>query len=107
MVQLASNFINGKPLFCQIHLMPFLPFGEEIPFQYLKCVVSHFIIGNNQAFASDSSVQPVPELHGRNIIYCRRSAYTIRNNLWTAIIGQAKVRIAGSSKNHSAGTDTE
>lgn len=44
--------------------MPFLPLGEEIPFQNLKCVVSHFIIGNDQAFASDSSVQPVPELHG-------------------------------------------
>jgi hypothetical protein len=61
--------------------MPFLPLGEEIPFQNLKCVVSHFIIGNDQAFASDSSVQPVPELHGRN---------TIRNNLWTAIIGASK-----------------
>jgi len=77
--------------------MPFLPLGEEIPFQNLKCMVSHFIIGNDQAIASDSSIQPVPELHGRNIIYCSRSAYTIRNNLWTAIIGEAKVGMAASS----------
>jgi hypothetical protein len=77
--------------------MPFLPLGEEIPFQNLKCVVSHFIIGNDQAFASDSSVQPVPELHGQNITYCSRSTYTFRNNLWTAIIGQAKVKMAASS----------
>jgi hypothetical protein len=45
--------------------MPFLPFGEEISFQELKCVVSHFIIGNHQAFASDSSIQPVPELYAK------------------------------------------
>jgi len=58
-VELASTSIDENLLFCQIndpHLMPFLPFGEEILFQYLKRVISHFIIGNDQAFASDRSV---------------------------------------------------
>lgn len=52
---------NAAVFNTEVYLMPFLPLGEEIPFQNLKCVVSHFIIGNDQAFASDSSVQPVPE----------------------------------------------
>jgi hypothetical protein len=49
--------------------MPFLPFGEKVFLQELKCVVSHFIICNHQAFPSDSSKQPVPELHAHNITY--------------------------------------
>jgi hypothetical protein len=35
--------------------MPFFPLGEGISFQDLKSVIPHFIIGDDQAFAFDSS----------------------------------------------------
>jgi hypothetical protein len=64
--------------------MPFLPFGKKIFLQELKRVVSHFIIGNHQAFPSDSSKQPVPELHAHNITYFTIEGHTITNNFWVA-----------------------
>ena len=73
--------------------MPFLPFGKKIFLQELKRVVSHFIIGNNQAFPSDSSKQPVPEIHAHDITYFTRAGYTVTNNLWIAIRQQAKARM--------------
>lgn len=43
------------------YLMSFFPFGEKIIPKSLEYMISHLIIGHNQALKFYSCIQPVPE----------------------------------------------